>query len=77
MRHPADEELLAFLAGRLSPTEAAKLDAHVDECLACRALLLAFARTVSLAELKPPPTLRPAADALKAPAPLPRSKGAG
>ncbi len=55
MRHPADEELLAFLAGKLSPPEAAKLDAHVDACTACRAMLLAFARTVSLADAKPTP----------------------
>jgi hypothetical protein len=35
MRHPTQEDLITFAAGRTSPAEAERLFAHLDDCGAC------------------------------------------
>jgi hypothetical protein len=54
VRHPNDDELLAFLAGKLRLKRIAALHEHLDGCVACRALVLALARALPPAEPRPP-----------------------
>jgi len=55
MRCPGDEELLAFLSGKLAEKKTAAYHAHFDGCPSCRSLVVALAKTVSVAELEAPP----------------------
>jgi anti-sigma factor RsiW len=58
MRCPGDEDLLAFLSGKLAPKKRASVEAHVDGCNVCRLLVIALAKTVTLGEDTIPPTPR-------------------
>jgi eukaryotic-like serine/threonine-protein kinase len=42
--HLTENDILAFLAGALDPTAIARLEAHIDGCIACRGWLSASAR---------------------------------
>ncbi len=58
MRCPGDEDLLAFLSGKLSPALRASIEAHVDDCPVCRLLVIALAKTVTLGDETQPPKPR-------------------
>jgi len=55
-RHLDDNEVQAFFRGRLSQSQSAHVQAHVDQCSACRHLVAEVARTSSAERA---PTLQP------------------
>jgi hypothetical protein len=61
MRCPGDEDLLAFLSGKLVPKKRASVESHVDDCTVCRLLVIALAKTVTVGEDTLPPRARPSA----------------
>lgn len=55
MRCPGDEDLLAFLSGKLNPKKRASVESHVDGCNICRLLTIALAKTITLTDDTLPP----------------------
>jgi eukaryotic-like serine/threonine-protein kinase len=45
---PGEEDVAAFLAGRLEPEQLRALEVHASRCCDCRRLLSALARTAAL-----------------------------
>jgi anti-sigma factor RsiW len=48
------ELVTAYLDGALAPAEAARFEAHIDDCPECQAYVAQFARTVNALGALPP-----------------------
>lgn len=55
MRHPSDEQLVAYRLGDADTSEASAIDAHLGDCRECRASLAAIDMTLTAAARLPVP----------------------